>query len=164
MKKLLILAANNTSMRAPKLTAFLFPLFILFIVSCQKTSDVEKANIYVGPYLPMTGAQETPAVSTTAAGNISAEYNKLTKILSYKITFTGLTANASAAHIHGLGEAGVPAPVVQTFSGFPAAKAGTYSGSLFADGVKVKEEDILAGRYYANIHNSTYPSVRSGDK
>ena len=143
-------------MRAPKLTAILFSLVILVFVSCSKDSKV--GNIYTGDYLPMTGAQETPAVTTTAAGNISADYNKLTKLLNYRITFTGLSANASAAHIHGLGEAGTSAPVVQTFSSFPAAKAGTYTGSLFADGVKIKEDDILAGRYYVNIHNASFPA------
>lgn len=143
-------------MRAPKLTAFLFPLFILVIVSCKKTSEVERENIYVGNYLPMTGAQETPAVTTTGSGNIVAEYNKLTKTLSYKITFTGLSDSAVAAHIHGLGETGVQAPIVQTFSNFPRRKEGSYSGTLYADGVKIKEEDILASRYYINIHSKTY--------
>ena len=144
-------------MRAPKLTAFLFSIAVLLFISCEKSSDVERANTYVGKDLPMTGAQETPAVTTTASGTINAEYNKLTRTLSYKIAFSGLTANASAAHIHGLGETGVSAPVVQTFSNFPAAKAGTYSGTLYADGVKIKADDILAGRYYVNIHNSSFP-------
>ena len=149
---------NNKSMKAPKLTAFLLSLPLLFLISCKSTEEVEKENIYVGTALSMTGAQETPAVASSATGSIDAEYNRLTRILSYKITFSGLAQNASAAHIHGLGEAGVAAPVVQTFSGFPALKAGTYSGTFFVDGIKVKEEDILAGRYYANIHNSTYPA------
>jgi hypothetical protein len=149
---------NNKSMKAPKLTAFLLALPITFIMSCQSTEELEKENIYYGNALSMTGAQETPAVSTSATGSIDAQYNRLTRILSYKVTFSGLTQNASAAHIHGLGEAGTAAPVVQTFSGFPAAKAGTYSGTFFVDGIKVKEEDILASRYYINIHNSAYPN------
>jgi hypothetical protein len=57
-----------------------------------------------------------------------------------------------------LGEAGVTAGVVQTFVGFPAAASGTYSGTLLVDGVKIKEEDILAGRYYANIHTAAKPA------
>ena len=145
-------------MKAPKLTAFLLGLTIIFIISCKSTAEVEKENIYKGIGLAMTGAQETPAVASSATGSIDAEYNRLTRILSYKITFSGLTQNASAAHIHGLGEVGVAAPVIQTFSGFPAAKAGTYSGTFFVDGIKVKEEDILASRYYINIHNSMYPA------
>jgi hypothetical protein len=60
------------------------------------------------------------------------------------------------AHIHGLGGVGVAAGVLQTFSPFPAATSGTYSGTLFIDGVKFTEEYLLGGRYYINIHSKTY--------
>ena len=104
----------------------------------------------------MTGAQETPPVTTTATGKIDANYNRLTKTLSYSVTFSGLSDSAVAAHIHGLGEAGVMAPVLQTFSPFPRRKEGSYSGTLFIDGVKFTEEYLLGGRYYINIHSKTY--------
>jgi len=143
-------------MRLPKLTALLLilPIFILF--SCGKsTEDVEKENIYYGK-ITMTGAQETPAVTTSATGSIDANYNRLTKTLSYSLTFSGLSDSAVAAHIHGLGEAGVMAPVLQTFSPFPRRKEGSYSGTLLIDGVKFTEEFLLGGRYYINIHSKTY--------
>jgi len=143
-------------MRAPKLTAFLIPLAIIVFIACKKTSEVEKENIYVGKSLPMTGAQETPAVNTSATGTIDAEYNRLTKTLSYKFSFSGLTDSTTAAHIHGLGEAGVPAAVVQTFSPWPKVKAGSYTGTLLVDGVKIREEDLLAGRYYINVHSKAF--------
>lgn len=143
-------------MRIPKLIALFISLSILFFVSCKSTEDVEKDNIYYGRAIAMTGAQETPAVTTSATGTIDADYNRLTRILSYKLTFSGLTDSATAAHIHGLGEVGVLAPVVQTFTSFPRRKEGSYSGTLLVDGVKIKEEDILAGRYYINIHSKVY--------
>ena len=143
-------------MRIPKLTALFISLSILFFVSCKSTEELEKENIYFGKALPMAGAQETPAVTTSATGTIDADYNRLTRTLSYRLTFSGLTDSAVAAHIHGLGEVGVTAPVVQTFTPFPRRKEGSYSGTLLVDGVKIKEEDILAGRYYINIHSKTY--------
>jgi hypothetical protein len=145
-------------MRLPKLTALLLSLPILFLISCKSTEEVEKENIYVGSTLSMTGTQETPPIVVPATGSIDATYNRLSRTLSYKITFSGLSGNATAAHIHGLGEIGVAAPVVQSFSGFPAATSGTYSNSLLIDGVKIKEEDLLAGRYYVNIHTAARPA------
>ena len=142
-------------MRLPKLTALLFSLPIMFLISCKSTSDVERDNIYYG-ITSMSGTQETPAVITSATGFIDANYNRLTKTLSYTVTFSGLTKAASAAHIHGTGETGIAAPVLQTFVGFPAVTAGTYSGTLLIDGVKFLENELLAGRYYINIHNATY--------
>lgn len=142
-------------MRLPKLTAFLLSLSIFILFSCgTSTEELEKDNIYYGRALPMTGGQETPAVTTNATGTIEANYNRLTKTLSYKVTFSGLSGNATAAHIHGLGEPGVTAGVLQTFSPFPAASSGTYSGSLLIDGVKFTEEYLLGNRYYINIHTA----------
>ena len=143
-------------MRLPKLTALLLSFSILF--SCGKTTEeVEKENIYYGRALPMTGAQETPPVTTAATGTIEANYNRLTKTLSYKVTFSGLSGNATAAHIHGLGEVGIKADVLQTFNSFPAKTSGEYSGSLLIDGVKFKEEYLLGSRYYINIHTAANP-------
>ena len=143
-------------MRFPKLTAFLLCLPLLFLISCSdNTEEVEKENIYYGN-ITMTGAQETPPVSTSATGKIDANYNRFTKTLSYTVTFSVLSDSAIAAHIHGLGETGVAAPFVQTFANFPRRKEGSYSGSLFFDGVKFTEADLLANRYYINIHSKTF--------
>ena len=143
-------------MRLPKLTALLLSLPLFILISCKDdTEEIEKENIYYGT-ITMTGAQETPPVTTAATGTINANYNRLTKLLSYTVTFSGLVDSAVAAHIHGLGEIGIVAPVLQTFSPFPRRKAGSYSGSLFIDGVKFTEEYLLGGRYYINIHSKTY--------
>jgi hypothetical protein len=156
MEKLLTFIANTQSMRFPKLTALLLSLPLFILISCKDdTEEVERDNIYYGK-ITMTGAQETPAVTTSATGSIDANYNRLTKTLSYSVTFSGLSDSAVAAHIHGLGETGVTAPVLQTFSPFPRRKEGSYSGTLFIDGVKFTEEYLLASRYYINIHSKTY--------
>jgi CHRD domain len=146
-------------MRLPKLTAFLLALPIVILFSCKSTSDVERDNTYYGKALPMSGSQETPAVTTSATGSIEATYNRLTKTLSYKITFSGISGTgATVAHIHGLGEAGVMAGVLQSFVGFPLATSGTYSGSLLIDGTKFTEAYLLGGRYYMNIHSVANPA------
>ena len=142
-------------MRLPKLTAILFILPAIILISCESTSEVEDENIYYGNFA-LTGAQEVPPVNTTATGNVVADYNRLTKTLTYSITFSGLTDSATAAHIHGIGEPGIIAGIMQTFNNFPRRKAGSYSGSLLIDGVKFTESDLLANRYYINIHSKTF--------
>jgi hypothetical protein len=142
-------------MRFPKLTALLLSLSFFILISCRTTDEIQKDNIYYGT-ITMTGAQETPPVTTSATGSIDANYNRLTKTLSYTVTFSGLSDSAVAAHIHGLGELGVAAPVLQTFSPFPRRKEGSYSGSLVIDGIKFTEEYLLGGRYYINIHSKTF--------
>ena len=145
-------------MRLLKLTALLLSLPLFILISCKNSEDIEKENTYYGKALPMSSSQETPPFSSTATGTIDANYNRLSKMLSYKITFSGLSGNATAAHIHGLGEPGIMAGVLQTFSPFPPATSGTYSGTLFIDGVKFTEEYLLGGRYYMNIHTAAKPA------
>src|SRR5688572_630072 len=100
MKKLLIFNTNTKSMKLPKLTAVSLALPLIFLLSCKSTEEIEQDNIYYGT-ITMSGAQEVPANTTAATGNVDANYNKLTKTLTYKVTFSGLSGNATMAHIHG---------------------------------------------------------------
>ena len=138
-------------MRLSKLIAVFLP--VIFLLSCSDSGEIEKENTYVGT-ITMNGAQETPPVTTAATGTIVAHYSKLSKTLNYEVTFSGLSGNATAAHIHGPAEPGITALPLQTFGGFPAKPSGTYKGFLFIDGIKFKEEELIGGRYYINIHTA----------
>jgi CHRD domain/Bacterial Ig domain/Ig-like domain CHU_C associated/PKD-like domain len=102
----------------------------------------------------LSGTSEVPANASTATGNVSGTYDKVSKQLLLTFTFNGLVANASAAHLH-RGPVGGNGPVQIPFSGVPAATSGsfTYTGTLTAS----QETDLLAGIYYANIHNASFP-------
>jgi len=139
-----------------RMMAFALSIALLTLVSCDRSDDNYSDFIFTRNIV-LSGQNEVPAVNTAATGIASLEYNKRNKTLSYTINFSGLSANASAAHIHGLAGPGFNAGIVQTFGGFPAATSGTYRGTLFADGVQVKEDDILSGRFYINIHTATNP-------
>jgi hypothetical protein len=91
-------------------------------------------------------------------------------------TFSGLTAPASAAHIHCCGPIGVNEPVAVPFTGFPSATGGTYNqtfdlsllstynaafvtanGGTLASAEAAFLAGINSGQTYANIHNSVFP-------
>lgn len=144
-------------MKFIKTTALLSLLLSFVIISCEKEAEVKKTKVYSKNGIIMSGAQEVPANATTGTGTIDVIYDKRTQVLNYTIKFSGLTGNATAAHVHGLAPVGYTAGVVQSFTGFPLATSGTYSGSLLADGVLIKEDDILNGLYYINIHTAANP-------
>ncbi|MBI3138516.1 MAG: CHRD domain-containing protein [Sphingobacteriales bacterium] len=114
----------------------------------------------------LTGANETPATPTTALGTLDVSYTKSSKILSYTINWSGLTGPVTAAHIHGLAPTGYAAGVLQSFSTSAIVKCptvsntscGTYKGTLLVDDVVVKEDNLLNGMYYVNLHTATYPA------
>jgi hypothetical protein len=94
-----------------------------------------------------SGANETPAVTTSATGNVSATYNKTTKILAYTVTYAGLTPTMGHFHI---GAPGVAGPVVITF---PYLAYSPITGSTLLS--QVQEDALLAGNMYANLHTAT---------
>lgn len=151
-----------------RLTALpLIAISILAISSCERDAEQKKTTDYQKKDIPITGAQETPAVGTAGLGKMDVFYSKETRVLNYSVSWSGLTGAVSAMHIHGLAPAGFPAGVVQniiTSSGGLATPnatlygaTGKFSGTLFVDGVVIKEDDLLNGMYYLNIHTAAFP-------
>ncbi len=151
------------------LSSLLF-VFVFGTVSCEKAAEEKKTTDYEKKGILLTGAQETPAVPTTALGTMDVFYTKETRMLTYTVTWSGLSDSLSLMHIHGLAPTGFAAPVVQnivagsnsifpqkTSGKFTFLRSGTISGTLLADGVLVKEQDIINGLFYMNIHTSVYP-------
>ena len=148
-------------MRFIKLTAFSLIFFttILSLSSCEKEAESKKGVVYQKTGIVMSGAQENPANPSGALGTMDVTYIKGTKMLTYKVTWSGLTGAPIAAHIHGLAPVGFNAGVFQTIiaAASPAyGISGSFSGSLLVDGIVVKEENLLSGLYYINIHTPTY--------
>lgn len=152
--------------RLTALTSLVLGL-MLATTSCEKAAEEKKTTDYEKKNIPLTGAQETPAVPSTALGSLDVFYTKETRTLTWTVTWSGLTGPVAAMHIHGLAPKGYAAGVVQniiTNSGgiatpnatlYPAT--GKFSGTTHVDGSVIKELDLLNGNYYINIHTAAYP-------
>ena len=101
-----------------------------------------------------------PAVTanaSTATGNVVGSYSAVGNVLGIKVTYAGLSANATGAHIH-RAPAGVNGPVIIDFSslGFTfGARSGTFSKVIPL--TPAQAADLLAGNLYVNIHNANFP-------
>ena len=89
--------------------------------------------------LQLSSSQEVPANDSKGTGTADVTYNKETKMLSYKIDYTGLTGNATMAHIHGTAPKGTNAGVAHDLT--PVLKKSA-SGS-FVDSVKVGRQSLV---------------------
>lgn len=152
-------------MKLIRLTAFTsIAIALLFsTVSCEKNAEKKKQTDYQKNGIVLSGAQENPATTSTALGSMDVFYTKETRILSYSVTWSGLTGPVTNMHIHGLAPRGFNAGVVQNIitatNGLfaPGAAFGAtskVSGTLLVDGVIIKEQDLLNGFYYINIHTA----------
>jgi hypothetical protein len=103
-----------------------------------------------------TGVQETPPNASGAVGGGIAIFDSSADTISVSLFFAGLSAPATASHIH-LGVPGVPGPVIVSFVPFtPAATFGSISGGPLPFPV-VDIPALLAGNTYFNIHDSVFP-------
>ena len=154
-------------MKLLKQTVLSLSLFALLfaISSCEPDAEQKRVTDFEKKGIIMSGAQETPANAATALGTLDVYYTKETRTLTYTFRWSGLTGAVTAAHIHGLAPTGYAAGVVQTFNlanivrcnASSTTACGSYSGTLQVDGFVVKEEDLLNGMYYVNIHTAAYP-------
>lgn len=110
----------------------------------------------------MSSTAEKPAVTVASTGTGTATISVSDK-LEVSGTFTGLTANASAAHIHGPAGSDGIGPVFCTLT-VPSAtsgniEAGTGAGSC-ADKQLTEDEQkqFEDGKMYVNIHTSNNPN------
>ena len=104
----------------------------------------------------MSGLQEVPANASAATGLASVVLNAAETTITVNANWTGLSANATAGHIHGPAAPGVNAPVLFPFAGVPAATTGSIPAQAFAI-TAAQVVDLKAGLYYVNIHNVTFP-------
>ena len=100
----------------------------------------------------LRGANEGPAAATNATGQVDAVLNKDTNLLQWKMTYEGLSGPATAGHFHGPAMAGANAGVVSPFNN-PITSPMTGQASLTAAQVA----DLMAGKWYANIHTAKFP-------
>lgn len=96
--------------------------------------------------------QEVPANSSAATGTADIDYDPASKKLSWKLTYSGLSGPATAAHFHGPAEAGKNAGVAVAI---PNAAASPVEGS--ATLTDAQAADLVAGKYYINIHTAANP-------
>lgn len=102
-----------------------------------------------------TGAQEVPAVTTTATGLANVKLNTTFDSLWYDIAITGLADPATGAHFHN-GAPGVSGPVVYDISS--SINGNRITGLATGTDVTPLVNDLLKGNLYLNIHNTTNPN------
>lgn len=116
--------------------------------TAQTTSAANTASLTAR----LSGASEVPPTQSLAKGNMQGTLDKNSRTLTWALTLSGLSGPPTGAHFHGPaapGEnAGVAAPI--TITGQP-----TDNGVLTLTSSQM--DDLLAGRWYVNIHTAANP-------
>lgn len=92
-----------------------------------------------------------PPNTSTGFGKAEAAFDTDTKLLTYTVTYADLTGPALGAHFHGPSESGKNAGIALPFKSAQSPIQGT--ATLTA----TQAADLLAGKWYANIHTAANP-------
>lgn len=131
-------------------------LFCMLAMACKKDKDDD--NTYRVTNAQMSGAQESPAVTTTGSGSFDATYDPASQKMNITVRWQGLSGNATLMHIHGPAAKGVNAGVLQNFATlFTTTPSGSFSTSFVLNGTTQTEADLLGGLWYVNIHTANHP-------
>ena len=100
----------------------------------------------------LDGKSEVPPNASAGTGTADIDYDAATKKLSWKLTYSGLSGPATAAHFHGPADpdknAGVAVAIPNATSS-PAEGSATLTDAQAAD--------LTAGKYYVNVHTAANP-------
>jgi hypothetical protein len=100
----------------------------------------------------LDGKSQVPPNTSAATGTADIDYDPASKKLSWKLSYSGLSGPATAAHFHGPAEPGKSAGVAVAI---PNATSSPVEGS--ATLTDAQAADLTAGRYYVNIHTAANP-------
>ncbi len=100
----------------------------------------------------LRAANEVPPNASTGSGSVDAAFNKDTNLFRWKANFSGLTGPVTGAHFHGPAAVGSNAGVVLPWPG-PISSPAEGSATLTA----AQAADLMAGRWYANVHTAANP-------
>ncbi len=100
----------------------------------------------------LNGKSEVPPTTSSGTGTADIDYDAATKKLSWKLTYSGLTGPAKAAHFHGPAEPGKNGGVVLAIPG--ATKSPAEGSATLTD---AQAADLEAGKLYINVHTEANP-------
>ena len=118
--------------------------------SCDKDEVIAAIDPTVTFKAMLMGSNESTPNASTAMGNGTLVFNKLTK--TFTITVTHTLSTVTIGHIH-KGAVGASGPVVFPFTSLATPIVYT-SAALDA----TQEADLNAGLYYINLHSAAFPA------
>src|SRR5580704_17301161 len=122
------------------------------------TVAIATSVVFAGPAFAekfkatLDGKSEVPATTSTGTGTADIDYDPASKKLSWKLTYSGLSGPATAAHFHGPAEPGKGAGVAVAIPG--ATSSPSEGSAVLTD---AQAADLIAGKYYINVHTEANP-------
>ena len=123
--------------------------------SCKKDEVAVNPDKIYQVSTTLSGANEVPAVVSSATGSTTGTYNQTTKILSISTTLVGITPTAGHIHTQTVPTNATKSGIVTFgFTTLTSPVAYTNTTPLTA----AQEADLLNGIMYVNFHTPANPT------
>ena len=99
----------------------------------------------------LKSSNEVPPNSSTGTGTAEATFDTTSKTLTWTVSFADLSGPVIGAHFHGPSDSGKNAGIALPFQ----LSASPIKGSAVLN--DTQSADLLAGKWYANIHTQKNP-------
>jgi hypothetical protein len=121
-------------------------ILLIGFMSCKKDStNTSGSASYSGTFV-----KSSATVVSSASGTATATFNQATMVLSYTLSWSGLSSNPSVMHFHDNGV------VMAEISGFTPNVNGSVSGTITL--TAQQSADLASGKIYAQIHTVNTPA------
>ena len=124
-------------------TSFILAAAMMAVLATSSSAEV------IAYKAQLAGASEVPPNNSAGTGTAQVNVDTEKKEVSWTITFSGLSGDATAAHFHGPAAVGENAGPVVDISGKIESGSAPLTDAQLAD--------LEAGRLYINIHTAQFP-------
>jgi len=104
----------------------------------------------------LEGAQQVPPVETTGIGTANLSYDPGRQLITWSLTYDGLSGPAMMAHIHGPAAEGRNGPPVIWLSEKSATVPNPIEGQATLTAEQAQQ--LMAGEWYINVHTRANPN------
>jgi hypothetical protein len=98
--------------------------------------------------------RQVPANKSAGTGHVQLLYDPKERRLTWKGSFSGLSGPVTAAHFHGPAQEGRNAGIALVISA--NGLSSPFEGNAILS--PAQEQDLLAERWYINLHTSAFPA------
>jgi CHRD domain len=104
----------------------------------------------------LTGATQVPPVQTNGSGTANLTYDPASRVVTWSITYDGLSSPVTMAHFHGPAAAGQNAGVLiwLTKQGSPVESPIKGEATLTPE----QAQQFTSGQMYINVHTRDHPA------
>jgi len=121
----------------------------LMLAALAMTSPASAEKIAMK--LNLTSASEVPPNDSTAKGTADVDFDTASKVLTWKVNYSGLTGPATMAHFHGPAEPGKNAGIMVPFKD---VASGAQGSATLTD---AQAAALMDGKMYVNVHTKAHP-------